>query len=60
MMNETVKYADSSGRRRKHWAANTAITGMWEIKARHWNRKGPWTDLKSLRTQQRNMVIQRR
>ena len=37
MMNETVKYADSSGRRRKHWVVNTVITGMWEIKARYWS-----------------------
>lgn len=28
MVNETVKYAGSSGYRRKNWAMNTAITGM--------------------------------
>lgn len=28
MVNETVKYGGLSGRRRKHWAVNTAITGM--------------------------------
>ena len=30
MVNETVKYAGLSGHRPKHWAVNTAITGMWE------------------------------
>lgn len=40
MVNETVKYAGLSGHRPKHWAMNTAITGMWEIKVWHWNSKG--------------------
>lgn len=41
MVNETVKYAGSSGHRRKHRAVNTAITGMWEIKVWYWNSKDP-------------------
>ena len=40
MMNKTIKYAGSSGHRPKHWAVNTVLTGMWEIKVWHWSSKG--------------------